>query len=194
MKTLDFYFDFRSPYSFFALSQLRKMDVDIAFHPLEISELMRQVGNVPTSLTCEPKNRYVMTDVGRWAAHYRIPLNLHPQAWELDASRLLRAALVAGQQGAMSAAVEAIFNAFWLAPAPLATAAEVAAVLGAAGLDASALESQMDEPAVQSLLDAATAAAASRGVFGVPTLFVGDEMFFGNDRLDFVRDHLARAA
>jgi 2-hydroxychromene-2-carboxylate isomerase len=194
MKTLDFYFDYRSPYSFLALSQVRKMDVEIAFHPLEIGALMKQVGNVPTSIICAPKTRYVMADVGRWAAHYGVPLNRHPQGSTIDASRLLRATLVAGQMGAMPTAVEAIFNAFWSAPAPLATAAEVAALLGAAGLDAAALESRMDEPTAQALLEEATARAAARGVFGVPSLFVGDDMFFGNDRLHFVRDRLARSA
>ena len=57
MKTLDFYFDYRSPYSFLALSQVRKWDVEIAFHPVEIADLMKQVGNVPTSITCAPKTR-----------------------------------------------------------------------------------------------------------------------------------------
>ncbi|AUW47263.1 2-hydroxychromene-2-carboxylate isomerase [Rhizobium leguminosarum] len=194
MRTLDFYFDYRSPYSFLALSQVQKMDVEIAFHPLEIGDLMKQVGNVPTSITCAPKGRYVMTDLQRWAAHYGVSLNWHPQLLEIDASRLLRATHVAGQMGAMSAAVEAIFNAIWSAPAPLATAAEVAAVLGAAGLDAEELGRRMDEPDAQGLLEEATTRAASRGVFGAPTLFVGDEMFFGNDRLHFVQDHLARAA
>lgn len=194
MKTLDFYFDYRSPYSFMALSQVRKMDVEIAFHPFEIGALMKQVGNVPTSITCAPKNRYAMTDIGRWAAHYGIALNRHPEGSVIDVGRLLRATLVAGQMGAMPAAVEAIFNAFWSTPAPLATAAEVAALLGAAGLDAAALESRMDSPAAQALLEEATAGAAARGVFGAPTLFVGDDMFFGNDRLHFVQDRLARTA
>lgn len=194
MKTIDFYFDYRSPYSFLALSQIRKMDVEIAFHPFEIGALMKQVGNVPTSITCAPKGRYVMTDMGRWAAHYGVPLNRHPQGSAIDASRLLRATLVAGQLGAMPEAVEAIFNAFWSVPAPLGTAAEVAALLGVVGLDAAALESRMDEPAAQALLEEATAGAAARGVFGAPTLFVGDDMFFGNDRLHFVRARLEQTA
>ena len=194
MKTIDFYFDYRSPYSFLALSQVRKMDVEIAFHPFEIGALMKAVGNVPTSITCAPKGRYVMTDMGRWAAHYGVPLNRHPRGSEIDASRLLRATLVAGQMGAMPAAVDAIFNAFWSTPAPLGTAAEVAALLGTAGLDAEALEGRMDSPAAQALLDEATAGAASRGVFGAPTLFVGDDMFFGNDRLHFVQARLEQVA
>jgi 2-hydroxychromene-2-carboxylate isomerase len=194
MRTLDFYFDYRSPYSFLALSQLRQMDVEIVFRPFEIGALMKLVGNVPTSLTCASKNRYVMTDLSRWSTHYGVPLNRHPQGSELDAGRLLRATLVARQLGAMPAAVKAIFNAFWSTPAPMATATEVAALLGAEGLDAKTLESRMDDPAAHVLLEEATAEAAARGVFGAPTMFVGDEMFFGNDRLHFVRDRLARAA
>jgi 2-hydroxychromene-2-carboxylate isomerase len=193
MSTIDFYFDYRSPYSFLALSQVRKMDVEIVFRPLELGDLMVRVGNVPTSLTCEAKGRYVMTDLGRWAAHYGVGLNRHPQASEIDASRLLRATLVAGQLGTMSKAVETIFHAFWSVSAPLTTVTEIATLLSAAGFDAGELERRMDSPAAQALLEQATAEAASRGVFGVPTLFVGDEMFFGNDRLHFVQDHLERA-
>jgi 2-hydroxychromene-2-carboxylate isomerase len=170
------------------------MDVEIVFRPFEIGALMKLVGNVPTSITCASKGRYVWTDVSRWSIHYGVPLNRHPQASEFDVSRLLRATLVAGQLGAMPAAVKAIFNAFWSTPAPLATATEVAALLGAEGLDAKALESQMDAPAAHVLLEEATAEAAARGVFGSPSMFVGDEMFFGNDRLQFVQDRLARAA
>lgn len=193
MSTIDFYFDYRSPYSFLALSQVRKMDVEIVFRPLELGDLMVRVGNVPTSLTCEAKGRYVMTDLGRWTAHYGVGLNRHPQASEIDASRLLRATLVAGQLGAMSKAVDTIFHAFWSVPAPLTTVTEIATLLSAAGFDAGELERRMDSPATQALLEQATAEAASRGVFGVPTLFVGDEMFFGNDRLHFVQDHLEHA-
>jgi 2-hydroxychromene-2-carboxylate isomerase len=194
MRTLDFWFDYRSPYTFLALSQIRQMDVDIVFHPFEIGALMKLVGNVPTSITCASKGRYVMTDLSRWSIRYGVPLNRHPQASEFDVSRLLRATLVAGQLGAMPVAVKAIFSAYWSTPAPMATATEVAALLGAEGLDAKALESRMDDSAAHVLLEEATAEAAARGVFGSPTMFVGDEMFFGNDRLHFVQDRLGRAA
>ncbi|XVN20060.1 DsbA family protein [Pseudomonas corrugata] len=93
----------------------------------------------------------------------------------------------------MSKAVDTLFHAFWSVPAPLTTVTEIATLLGAAGFDAVELERRMDSPAAQALLEQATAEAASRGVFGVPTLFVGGEMFFGNDRLHFVQDHLERA-
>jgi len=194
MRKLDFYFDYRSPYSFLALSQVRTMDVEIVFRPFEIGALMKLVGNVPTTLTCASKGRYVQSDLKRWELHCGVPLNRHAPASEFDVSRLLRATLVAGQLGTMPAAVKAIFNAFWSAPAPLATTTEVAALLGGEGLDAKALESRMGDPAAHELFEKATSEGAARGVFGAPTMFVGDEMFFGNDRLNFVRDSLADAA
>ena len=68
----------------------------------------------------------------------------------------------------------------------------VCAVLNAAGVGDADLVSRIEDPALDEALNRATATAVERGVFGAPVMFVGDEMFFGNDRLDFVRDALAR--
>ena len=82
-----------------------------------------------------------------------------------------------------------------LAPhAPLSTPENVAAVLSGVGLDRAALLAAIDTPELDEALDQSTAAAIERGVFGAPTMFVDDEMFFGNDRLDFVRRRMGVAA
>ena len=65
-------------------------------------------------------------------------------------------------------------------------------MIAAAGIDAAPIAARIDTPDVIAQLDANTDEAAERGVFGSPTIFVGDTMFFGNDRLDFVREELAR--
>jgi 2-hydroxychromene-2-carboxylate isomerase len=96
--------------------------------------------------------------------------------------------------GQADAVVRGIFGAYWGSGAPLATAEDVGAVLNAEGVSASDLVSRIDDPALDAALDEATAEAAARGVFGAPTMFVGDEMFFGNDRFDFVRASLGAAA
>jgi len=191
-RRLEFFFDFRSPYSYLANSQLAGMDVDVAYRPLEIVELMKQVGNVPTSIVCKPKNRYLGADLRRWVGIYGVPFQPHPEMGAIDARRLLRAVLAADELGQAREAVGAIFRAFWGRPAPLATAADVVAVLNAAGVSAPDLISRIDDPALDEALDKATATAVERGVFGAPVMFVGDEMFFGNDRLDFVRGALTR--
>ena len=194
MAALDFYFDYRSPYAYLAQTQVRKLGVEIAWRPFEILQLMDQVGNVPTSITCPPKNRYLGADLMRWVGLYKVPFQRHPQAGQIDARRLLRATLAAADLGQSDAAVAAIFGAYWGSGAPLSTADEVVAILNNAGVSAPGLVTRIDDPALDAALDEATAEAASRGVFGAPTMYVGEEMFFGNDRLDFVRGSLERAA
>jgi 2-hydroxychromene-2-carboxylate isomerase len=194
MAALEFYFDYRSPYAYLAQTQVRKLGVEIAWRPFEILQLMDQVGNVPTSITCKPKGRYLGVDLRRWVAMYKVPFQRHPQAATIDARRLLRATLAAAELGQADAAVGAVFGAYWGSGAPLVTPGEVVAVLDSAGVRAPGLITRIDDPVLDAALDAATAAAASRGVFGAPTMYVGDEMFFGNDRLDFVRASLGVAA
>ena len=188
---LEFFFDFRSPYSYLANTQLPSLGAEVAYRPFEILGLMDQVGNVPTSVICKPKSKYLGADLRRWVGLYGVPFQRHPDLATIDARRLLRAVLAADELGQPGPAVAAIFRAVWGVPAPLATAADVAAALERAGLTAPDLASRIDDPALDARLDKATADAAARGVFGAPTIFVGDEMFFGNDRLDFVRECLA---
>jgi 2-hydroxychromene-2-carboxylate isomerase len=194
MAVLEFYFDFRSPYAYLAQSQLHRLGVEVAYRPFEILGLMDRVGNVPTSITCKAKNRYLGADLQRWMAVYRVPLQRHPQIAEIDPRRLLRASLAADEIGLAPPAVDAIFQAFWGSGAPLTTAIDVAAVLGAAGVSGPGLAARIDNPALDRALDAATEEAIERGVFGAPTMYLGEEMFFGNDRLDFVRARLGVAA
>ena len=194
MAALDFYFDYRSPYAYLAQTQVRALGAEIAWRPFEILQLMDKVGNVPTSITCKPKGKYLGADLMRWVAMYKVPFQRHPQAGSIDARRLLRATLAAAELGQADAAVGAIFGAYWGSGAPLATAEDVVAVLNTAGAGAPDLAARIDDPVLDAALDEATAEAAARGVFGAPTMYVGDEMFFGNDRFDFVRASLERAA
>jgi len=194
MAALDFYFDYRSPYAYLAQTQVRNLGVDITWRPFEILQLMDQVGNVPTSITCKPKGKYLGVDLMRWVAMYKVPFQRHPQSGNIDARRLLRATLAAAELGQADAAVAAIFGAYWGSGSPLATPEDVVAVLGRVDVSAADLVARIDAPELDAALDAATDEAAARGVFGAPTMYVGDEMFFGNDRLDFVRATLGVAA
>lgn len=194
MAALDFYFDYRSPYAYLAQTQARKLGVEIVWRPFEILQLMDQVGNVPTSITCKPKGKYLGVDLMRWVALYKVPFQRHPQSGAIDARRLLRATLAAAELGQADAAVSAIFGAYWGSGAPLSTAEDVVTVLNGAGVNGPDLLARIDAAELDTALDDATGEAASRGVFGAPTIYVGDEMFFGNDRFEFIRASLAVAA
>jgi len=194
LAALDFYFDYRSPYAYLAQTQARKLGVEIVWRPFEILQLMDQVGNVPTSITCKPKGKYLGVDLMRWVALYKVPFQRHPQSGAIDARRLLRATLAAAELGQADAAVSAIFGAYWGSGAPLSTAEDVVTVLNGAGVNGPDLLARIDAAELDTALDDATGEAASRGVFGAPTIYVGDEMFFGNDRFEFIRASLAVAA
>ncbi|WP_337185739.1 2-hydroxychromene-2-carboxylate isomerase [Phenylobacterium sp.] len=189
MSRLEFFFDFGSPYSYLAHSQLAGLGVEVSLRPMAVLKVMEAVGNQPTTLQSAAKGRYARADLVRWARRYGVPLN-PARARANDGQACARAVMAAGRIGKAREAAAALFHTFWGAGDPLGSVPEILAVLDAAGLDAAALESLIDSPEVIAELEANTREAAERGVFGAPTIFVGDDMYFGNDRLDFVRERL----
>lgn len=191
---VDFFFDYRSPYSYLAHCELARKRIPLAYHPFEILDLMKRVGNVPTSVLCKPKSLYLGQDLRRWASRYGVPFRRHPDQKGIDGPRLLRATLAADACGQIELAVATLFHAMWGEPKPLATLSDVVQVLKEAGIDPRVDGLLIDDRAFAEELDKATMAAVERGVFGAPTFFVDQDMYFGNDRLEFVFERLARAA
>lgn len=189
-QRVEFFYDFRSPYSYLAFTQLQVMDVDIAFRPMKILTVMERVGNVPTTITCAAKGRYARMDLARWAERYGIALN--PSNMRDNDGEACSHAVLAAASKDRAAVTLALYRAMWSDGQTLADADAVVAALAAAGIDTSAIAAGIDAPDAVAQLDANTDEAVERGVFGSPTIFVGDTMFFGNDRLDFVREALAQ--
>ena len=187
--TIEFYFDFQSPYSYLAHSQLPSLNAPVRLVPFSVLPLMKLVNNTPTTITCSVKNTYATKDLGRWAALYGVPV-IPASRKGLDAELLLRVATAAPEDGTRATVVDAIYNAMWGGQG-VPTPDGLEAVLAARGLPAADLIAAAGQESVVKALEAATVAAAERGVFGAPTIFVGDEMFFGNDRLNFVRECLS---
>jgi 2-hydroxychromene-2-carboxylate isomerase len=109
-----------------------------------------------------------------------------------DGDACSRAVLAAISPAEAIAITLALYRAMWSEKKTLATSADVLAAIAASGIDAAEIGARIDSPAIMAKLDANTNEAATRGVFGAPTMFVGEAMFFGNDRLEFVREELAR--
>lgn len=189
MSALEFWLDFRSPYSYLAHSQIETLPARPAFRPMDVLEVMKLVGNTPTTIVCEVKGRYAGHDLRRWTARYGVAFAPNPAMRQFDGRRLLRATLLAGDKGEAGRAVAALFPAMWAGRDDLGSAAAVAAVLARGGLDLD--PATLDDPALDARLTAASEAAAAKGVFGAPTFIVGDDLYFGNDRLDFLRERLA---
>ena len=190
-ESVELFYDFRSPYSYLAFTQLLDMDVRIALKPVQILKVMDRVGNVPTTITCAAKGRYARVDLGRWAQRYGVMLNPSDMRAN-DGDAMSRAVLAAGSAGEAVDVTLALYRAIWSNGETLAGTEAILTALAAAGIDTAAIGAAIDSPEIQALLEANTDAAVERGVFGSPTIFVGDAMFFGNDRIEFVREELQR--
>jgi 2-hydroxychromene-2-carboxylate isomerase len=189
-KAIEFHFDFISPYSYLAHVALPQLAAEhaatIRYFPFNLVELMKVVGNRPTTLECKNKGQYVMRDVQRWTAHYAVKFSPNPNWANVDFAELGRGALVAIDEGRGTDYIAAIFAAHWQEAADLAQRSVLLSVLDKAGFDATRLLARAGSPEYVAKLDLGTRTAAERGAFGSPTIFIGQEMFFGNDRFDFV--------
>ena len=190
-QKIELFYDFRSPYSYMAYTQLLGMDIEIALRPMQVLKVMDRVGNVPTTITCAAKGRYARVDLGRWAQRYGVPLN--PSDMRVNDGDACSRAVLAAKSPADAAKITlAFYQAIWSEGRTLATTDDILAVIAATGIDPAPIAARIDAPEVVAQLDANTDEAVERGVFGSPTILVGDAMFFGNDRLDFLREELAR--
>ncbi len=191
---IDFYLDFISPFGYLARARLldmaRRHGQPVHYHPVDIHELRRAAGNTgPSNSRIPAKLAYFTKDYQRWAELYGLPIAKGlPGGMTGVVNRGLFRALDRGEGDAY---VEQAWDCIWREgrdPGAEATHAEIERRLGWA---AGELAAFADDPATVERYAAETAAASARGVFGVPTFFVGEEMWWGNDRLDFIDRHLA---
>ncbi len=188
-RPIEFYFDIASPPTYLAHKRIRtivaRTDLDVIYRPMLLGGIFKITGNAePVDVAA--KRRYMMeVDLPRNAERYSVSLNFHADA-PFNSLAMMRGALVAEEEGRLAPYVDALFDAMWAEAANLSDPAVVAEVLEAAGFDAPHYVSRCREADVKQGLIDRTAAAAARGVFGSPTFFVRDEMFFGQDRLDLV--------
>jgi len=193
-KQVEFYFDFGSPYSYMAYKALPAIAAahaaQIAWRPMLLGGVFKATGNhSPAEIPA--KSRWMQQDMQRWAARYGAVFSFNPH-FPINTLLLMRGAVGMQMRGPdFHKYVEAIFHAMWGEPRNLGDAAELAAVLRRAGFDADAFLALVNDTAVKEQLKKHTEEAVARGVFGAPTFFVGEEMFWGQDRLDFVATALA---
>ena len=195
-KSVDFYFDFGSPAAFLAWTQLPALCAQagaaLVYKPVLLGGVFQATGNrAPISVPL--KGAYLFEDLARFARRYGVALNYNPH-FPVNTITLMRIAIGLQQRAdpRFDAYVKAMFEAMWVNEKNLADADTLAEVLTAAGLDAAELAPLAADPAVKDGLRLATESAVARGIFGAPTMFVGEKMFWGQDRLDFVREALSQ--
>ncbi len=195
-KQIEFYFDFGSPTAYLAYTQLpkiaRECGAEIVWRPMLLGGVFKGAGNQSPVLVAL-KGAWMWGDMERWARRYGVPLLKNPH-FIINTLTLMRIAvgLQMRQPDLFQRYVDAMFHAMWVEPRNLGDAAVVADTLQKAGFDAPALAALAADPEVKAKLIDVTDDAVKRGVFGAPTMFVGSDMFFGQDRLEFVREALSK--
>jgi 2-hydroxychromene-2-carboxylate isomerase len=193
-KTIEFWFDFGSPTTYLAHTQLpriaREAGAELVYKPMLLGGVFKATGNA-SPVTVPAKGRWMGADLQRWAAHWGVPFAFNPH-FPINTLTLMRGAvgLQMKRPADFSRYVDAVFQAMWVAPRNLGDVGELAAVLGGIGVGADEFVALVGDPEVKAALVAATEAAVAKGIFGAPTCFVGQQMHFGQDRLDFVREAL----
>ena len=196
-KTVEFFFDFGSPASYLAWTQLPALcaaaGATLAYRPMLLGGVFQATGNA-SPVTVPAKGKYMLTDLARFAQRYGVPMRFNPH-FPVNTLALMRAAVAVQQRdpARFEDFVTAMFRAMWVDGRNMADPPVVAEVLARAGFDPQAVLALTADPAVKDALKAATEEAVRRGAFGAPTMFVGEQMFFGQDRVDFVREALAAA-
>jgi 2-hydroxychromene-2-carboxylate isomerase len=183
-RHIEFLFDLTSPAANLAYTQVPRLaertGAVIWWQPVLLGGLMRASGNSSPLSVME-----------RWAQRYGVPL-CWPSPFPIPGALIvMRAAIVARQQGLLFPFISAVFEAIWSEGRDLGKPHELSTVAECAGVEPKCLLSRLSDPEVKRSLRKETEQAATRGAFGVPTIFVGDSMFFGQDRLDFVAEALS---
>ena len=141
------------------------------------------------------KGRYMMGDLQRYAERYQVSFSQNP-FFPINTLTLMR--MATGVQmhdpSRLAAFVDPVYRAIWVEARNMNDAAAVSAVLQAAGFDPAAMAALAADPQVKDRLKAVTQDAVARGVFGAPTFFAKGQMYWGQDRLDFVRQALGASA
>lgn len=188
MTTIEFFYDVGSAYSYLAATQIdalaARSGAGVRWRPFLLGGVFKATGNdMPARVP--NKARWMLADTQRWAQGYGVDFVM-PSRFPLITIATMRALVAADLrfgEAAQKALARALFRGFWVEDRDVADEAVIAELAGAAGLDGAAIVAGISAQDTKDALRAATDEAVQRGAFGAPAMFVGEELYWGNDRL-----------
>ena len=193
---VDFYWDVGSTNTYFALHLIRPIverhAAELVMYPFNLGFVFR---HHRYALADEPRAKIAnrLRDLERWAARHALPFRM-PDAFPIKTAAALRGAIAARKWDQERAYVDEIFRRYWQEnDASIAKATGLESVARAIGVDPALFLAECDSKRVREVLIESTSRGLERGVFGAPSFFVGDELYWGKDRMEFIEDALAKA-
>lgn len=192
-KTVEFYFDFGSPTAYLAYAALpsiiERTGAHLTYKPVLLGGIFKGASN-QSPVMIPAKANWMFKDLARWARLRETPLNFNPN-FPINTLTLMRAMMGLEGDERAGAFRAAVFQAMWVDAKNLNDSSVVAEISESADISVDEFGRLVADPAVKEKLKAETEAALARGLFGVPTFFIGETMHFGQDRLHFVEEDLA---
>ena len=193
MTELDFYFDFGSPTAFLANSRLRQLqqeyDFKIHYKPVLLGGIFKATGNSSPVMVAAKGEYMLKHDLPRYAQKYSVALKFNPH-FPINTLQLMRAATGLLDKSNFDSFINTIFKAIWIDGLNMGDEMVLQKVLSDSNFNSHDIFKLASSDSVKEILIANTDSAVKRGLFGVPTIFINGEMFFGQDRLDFVEEIL----
>lgn len=201
---IDFYFDVSSPWTYLAFRNIQplaaELDVSINWRPVLVGGIFNTVNQrvyASREDSNSPRNRYVLKDLQDCARQTGLNIVFPPNVFPVNSVKAMRGCIWLQRTEAFKAHllpfVEATFAAYFTRQEDISQDHVLASVCRQTGVDADAFAQGITQPSIKDALKANTDEAIARGAFGVPSFFTGDDMYFGNDRLDLLRLAVLRA-
>lgn len=191
-KQVEFFFDFGSSNSYFAHTQLPKIaeraGAEIVYRPFLLGGVFKASGNT-TPMAVSSKANWMVQDMKRFAKRYGVPFKFNPH-FPINTITLMRGAIWTQENDQLLPYAKAMYQAIWVDERNMNNQDEVSKVIETMQIDPMQFREAVANQDIKDKLRINTDEAVKRGAFGAPTFFVGAEMFFGQDRLDFVEEAL----
>ncbi len=194
---VEFHFDFGSPNAYFAHKVIPALEartgVKVRYVPVLLGGIFKLTNNQPPMAQFKDvknKNEYQRLEIQRFIRRHNLTKFHFNPHFPVNTVQIMRGAVAAERAGKLAPYVDVVFHNMWEVPKKMDDAAIIADALAAGGLDGAGLLAATQEQAVKDALLKNTEASVARGNFGSPTFFVGNEMFFGKDRLRDVEEEI----
>jgi 2-hydroxychromene-2-carboxylate isomerase len=198
-RQLDFYFDCSSPWTYLAFHAVQplaaSLSAQIAWKPILVGGVFNAVNQTVYESRAKPnprKQSYMLKDLADWARLYDLKIVFPPKVFPVNSVKCMRGAFAALDEDKLVPYATAAFEAYWSDDCDLSKDDVLADIAQRAGLERQCFLAAIETDTCKQRLRANTDELIARGGFGSPTMFVGDQMFFGNDRLPLVQAALER--
>ncbi len=195
-KTVTVYYALQSPWTYLGwprfLDLARERALDVVYRPIKMAPIFAASGGLPLAKRPVQRQAYRMMELKRWRDVLGLPLTLEPRFFPVDENQGALMVIAHEQQGGDAGALSyAMMRAVWAEERDLGDLETLKAIAAGENLDGDALLTAAAAKPVAEAYESNTKAALEAGVFGVPTFAVGEELFWGQDRLDLLTRALA---